>query len=263
MDKKRLVAGVDAGSTAIKIVLFDGCQSEYFTAPSTWNPGQSTRELLDKAAGIRGLCTEDVAYIVGTGYGRVCMDFIHKDVTEITCHARGAKHMYPDVRTVVDVGGQDAKAILITKEGRVEDFVMNDKCAAGTGRFLQVMANRLGMDVSETGNIKCNPSDPKCTINSMCTVFAESEVIGLINRGIPRTAIMYGLIESISDRIAAMAAKINPAPPVVFTGGMAQNQALRSAMENRLGYKMIAPENALYAGALGAALIAWDMISKD
>lgn len=258
MGKRNLVVGVDAGSTAIKLVVFDGETSSYHTAPSSWNPGQATKDLVSEVLKAYDMELKDAAYIVGTGYGRVCMDFIHQDVTEITCHARGAAQLLPGARTVIDVGGQDAKAMLITEAGRVEEFIMNDKCAAGTGRFLQVMANRLGMDVADTGNIP--EQELQCSVNSMCTVFAESEVIGLINRGISRTAVMYSLIQSIAERIVTMAAKVRPTGPVVFTGGMAHNQALRYAMESRLGMKLIAPQEALYAGALGAALIAWDKI---
>lgn len=262
MVKNQIVAGVDAGSTAIKISLFDGQRTENFTAPTSWNPGAATRELLRQAALSWGTNIDDLVYVVGTGYGRVCLDFIDKDITEITCHARGASHLCPGARTVIDVGGQDAKAIMITETGRVEDFIMNDKCAAGTGRFLQVMANRLGMDVADTGSVLPDPSGAGCVINSMCTVFAESEVIGLLNRGVSRTTIIQGLIRSIAERIVAMAAKIRPLPPVVFTGGMAQNRALRLAIGQKLDIALAAPPDALYAGSLGAALIAWDMWTK-
>lgn len=263
MVSRRIVAGVDTGSTAIKISLFDGQKAENFTAPTGWNPGETSRELLLNAASSWETSINGLKYIVGTGYGRVCLDFIHKDLTEITCHARGARHLCPGARTVIDVGGQDAKAILISETGRVEDFIMNDKCAAGTGRFMQVMANRLGMDVADTGNITHDPSDPGCTINSMCTVFAESEVVGLLNRGFSRPAIINGLILSIAERIVAMAAKIGPSPLVVFTGGMAHNLALRRAIEGKLDFEMAAPKDALYAGSLGAALIAWDMATRN
>jgi len=259
MVSRRIVAGVDAGSTAIKISLFDGQKVENFTSPTGWNPGEATRELLREAALSWETGIDDLMYIVGTGYGRVCLNFIHKDLTEITCHARGAKYLFPGARTVIDVGGQDAKAMLITAAGRAEEFIMNDKCAAGTGRFMQIMANRLGMDVADTGHITLDHLDSVCVINSMCTVFAESEVIGLLNRGFSRAAVIHGLIQSAAERIATMAARIGPLPPVVFTGGMAHNLALRQAIERKLGLELIAPEAALYAGALGAALLAWDM----
>jgi (R)-2-hydroxyacyl-CoA dehydratese activating ATPase len=259
MVDRRIVAGIDAGSTTIKISLYDGWKMDNFTAPTGWHPAEAVRELLEMAAAAWGTVIGELEYIVGTGYGRVCLDFIHKDLTEITCHARGAKQLHPGARTVIDVGGQDAKAMLITDAGRVEDFIMNDKCAAGTGRFLQVMATRLGMDVADTGKISPAAADAGCTINSMCTVFAESEVIGMINRGVSRPAIVQALIHSVAERIATMAARINPVPPAVFTGGMALNRALRLAIEHKLGFELVAPPAALHAGSIGAALIAWEM----
>lgn len=241
MGIKEIVAGVDVGSTAIKITLFDGQKMEHFTLPTGWNPGETAKNLLGSAGVKWGVGIENFLYIVGTGYGRVCLDFIHKDITEITCHARGANYLSPGATTVIDVGGQDSKAMKINDVGRVEEFIMNDKCAAGTGRFLQVMANRLGIDVGAIDQLPLAPGDAACVINSMCTVFAESEVIGLLNKGASRPAILHGLIQAIAERIASMAARINPSPPIVFTGGLAQNGALRLGIEKKIGSQSYHP----------------------
>lgn len=258
--KDKIVVGIDAGSSAIKLSLYDGETMESFLSPAGWNPKEQAAGLLQETLAARGI--NCAAYIVGTGYGRLNLPFVTKAMTEITCHARGAVYLMPEARTVIDIGGQDAKAIRVDAQGKVQDFVMNDKCAAGTGRFLQVMANALGLDVAEIGSIEVGVGSQVCTINSMCTVFAESEVIGLVNRGVSREAIIAALYVSIANRVAAMAAGIQPAPPVAFTGGVAKNQALKCQLEIRLGLPVITVEQAVFAGSIGAALYAWDALNK-
>ncbi|HWR42709.1 acyl-CoA dehydratase activase [Sporomusa sp.] len=256
--KDKIVVGIDAGSSAIKLTLYDGETIENCLSPSSWNPKEQAASLLETALAGRGLTK--AVYIVGTGYGRLNLPFVTKAMTEITCHARGAGYLLPEARTVIDIGGQDAKAIRVDACGKVQDFVMNDKCAAGTGRFLQVMANALGLDVADIGSIEVDADCQVCTINSMCTVFAESEVIGLVNRGVSREAIIAALYISIANRVAAMAAAIQPLPPVAFTGGVAQNLALRRQLETRLGLPVITSAQAIFAGSIGAALYAWDAV---
>ncbi|SDF16479.1 acyl-CoA dehydratase activase [Sporomusa acidovorans] len=259
--KQTVVAGIDAGSSAIKLSLYDGVRVTSVSCPSGWNPREQAAALLKSA-----LAQQEVAApvcMVGTGYGRFNLPFVTKAMTEITCHARGAAYLLPEAKTVIDIGGQDAKAIRIDGQGKVQDFVMNDKCAAGTGRFLQVTANALGLDVAEIGRIDTKAASSECTINSMCTVFAESEVIGLVNRGIAREAIIAALYVSIANRVAAMAAGIQPAPPAAFTGGLAQNQALRTELATRLGLPVITHDQAVFAGSIGAALFAWDAVQVN
>lgn len=253
--KQILVAGIDAGSSAIKLSLYDGKHMKNVSCPSGWNPKEQAASLLAGALAQQEVSTP--VYLVGTGYGRSNLPFVTKAMTEITCHARGAAYLLPEAKAVIDIGGQDAKAIRIDEQGKVQDFIMNDKCAAGTGRFLQVMANALGLDVAEISHIEAGV-ERQCTINSMCTVFAESEVIGLVNRGVAREAIIGALYTSIANRVAAMAAGIQPTPPVAFTGGVAQNQALRRELAARLGLEVITHDQALFAGSIGAALYAWD-----
>lgn len=255
--KQAIVAGIDAGSTIIKAVLYDGERLACWQRPAGWNPRAEAADLLAAAVAAWNIRAEDLAFLVGTGYGREGLPFLTKAMTEITCHARGAVFLAPGVRTVIDIGGQDAKAITLNQAGRVDEFLMNDKCAAGTGRFLQVMAHALNLNLADIAG-RSFTDEPACKINSMCTVFAESEVIGLLNRGHSRHAIMAGLYRSIASRVASMAARLNPAAPLCLTGGLSQHACLGSCLQKELNLPVIVPENAVYAGAIGAALLAWE-----
>lgn len=184
----RVVAGIDAGSTAIKVAFYDGERLACWLRPAGWSPREEARALLAQAAGEWRMELADFGPIVGTGYGRTGLTFTSRSATEITCHARGAAFLQPGASTVIDIGGQDSKVIRVNGAGRVEDFLMNDKCAAGTGRFLQVMAHALGMELAEVNSMSLAGVEA-CRINSMCTVFAESEVIGLLNQGYSRQEI--------------------------------------------------------------------------
>lgn len=257
-----IVAGIDAGSTTIKVTLYDGTRMENWLGLAGWNPQVEATSLLAQAAEKWNIAVEDIAYIIGTGYGRVHLSFVTKSMTEITCHGKGATFLYPGVRTVIDVGGQDAKTIRVTDNGKVADFIMNDKCAAGTGRFMQVMAHALGLDVASMAEIELLPGEEVCTINSMCTVFAESEVVGLLHQGRSRQAIMAGIYQSIASRIGTMAATVGIEGPLVFTGGVSQNTMLCKELEKKLQVPIIVPEQAIFAGAIGAALYAWHEIEK-
>ncbi|MDT8900157.1 acyl-CoA dehydratase activase [Anaeroselena agilis] len=258
--KPDIVAGIDAGSTAIKLTLYDGTVMENFIEPAGWNPREAAAAMLAKAAGRRGETAESLARVFGTGYGRISLGFLTKAVTEITCHARGAAFLAPGTCTVIDIGGQDVKAIRLDGNGRVLDFIMNDKCAAGTGRFLQVMAGALGMELVAMAALPVDGD--ACPINAMCTVFAESEVIGLINRGASREAIVAGLYKSIASRVAAMAARITLCPPVALTGGVALHASLQKNLENELKLPVTVPGQAVFAGSIGAALLAWDDLQR-
>lgn len=257
-----IVAGIDAGSTTVKVTLYDGTRMESSIGLAGWNPRAEATTLLGQAVASWDTDLEGLAYIIGTGYGRVNLPFVSRSMTEITCHAKGATFLYPGVGTVIDIGGQDAKAIRVDKNGKVSDFIMNDKCAAGTGRFMQIMANALGLDVVDMAQMELLPGEEACTINSMCTVFAESEVIGLLNQGYSCQVIMAGIYQSIASRIATMAATVSPESPVVFTGGVSQNIWLCTALEKKLNMPVIVPDRAVFAGAIGAALYAWDEINK-
>ncbi|MDR3565779.1 MAG: acyl-CoA dehydratase activase [Negativicutes bacterium] len=259
---KETVAGIDVGSTAIKITLYDGTRHASWMEAAGWDPRRAAAGLLNTAAASWGLDAGSLVSVYTTGYGRTGLSFSTKALTEITCHARGAAYLYTDVRTVIDIGGQDAKAIRVEAGGKVTDFIMNDKCAAGTGRFLQVMAQALGLDMSEMIELGAQESIEAQPITSMCAVFAESEVIGLLNHGIPRAAIVAGLYKSIAGRIAAMAARISPCAPVLLTGGVSCHSPLRRELERELKMPVIVPGEAVYAGSIGAALSAWEDLQK-
>ena len=214
-----------------------------------------TKRVLEKAK----ITFNDVKGVVATGYGRISVPFADKKVTEITCHARGVHHLIPEVKTIIDIGGQDSKGIRVDEAGNVIDFVMNDKCAAGTGRFLEVMAKALELGVDELGSISLESKNP-CRISSVCTVFAESEVVFLRAEGRARENIIAGIHKSIASRIGAMMSQIGREEVMVLTGGVAKNRGVIKALEDELKITMSIPENPQVTGALGAALIASDSL---
>lgn len=257
----KFVAGIDAGSTAIKLVLYDGVHMGHWLCQAGWNPSEETHKLLAMAMREWQIQGADIGLIYGTGYGRICLPYLNKAITEITCHACGAAFLHPGARTVIDIGGQDAKAINLDIHGSVSDFVMNDKCAAGTGRFLQVMAHALGLNLAELATQSMS-LETACKINAMCTVFAESEVIGLINQGHSPSMIMAGIYQSIAKRVSVMAARINLRAPIVFSGGVAQHATMREALEAELKSPIHVSDAAIYTGAIGAARLAWEDMAK-
>lgn len=198
---------------------------------------------------------DDLKGIVATGYGRVSVPFAGKKITEITCHARGVHHLIPEAKTIIDIGGQDSKGIRLDEEGTVLDFVMNDKCAAGTGRFLEVMAKALNLHIDDLGTIAETSRDP-CLMSSVCTVFAESEVVSLRAEGRKREDIVAGLHNAIASRISGMICQIGCEEQIVLTGGVAQNRGVLKALEEELQRKVEVPEAPQMTGALGAALFA-------
>ncbi|HOB86695.1 MAG TPA: acyl-CoA dehydratase activase, partial [Bacillota bacterium] len=199
---------------------------------------------------------------VSTGYGRRMLDVADRIITEITCHARGAVHMVPGVRMVIDIGGQDSKVIRLNERGEVQDFAMNDKCAAGTGRFLEVMAHALEVDLSEMASISERASR-SAPISSMCTVFAESEVVSLIAQGVPREEIISGLHEAIAGRTAGMVFRVGLEKEVMMTGGVAKNRGVVKSLEKKLQCKIIVPPEPQIIGALGAALLAREELERS
>lgn len=253
-----LVAGVDVGSVATKVVVMNG---EYWYSritPTGWSPRDAAVQAFNSLLAELGFPASRVEYTIGTGYGRVALPFVDKTVTEITCHGRGAAYLVPGATTIIDIGGQDSKVIRIDEKGRVLDFAMNDKCAAGTGRFLQVIASALGADVSELADIAAGHRP--VALNSMCTVFAESEVIGLLASGEEKGSIVAGLHQSIARRIAGMVQRVGVGEKVIFTGGVAQNEGVRACLEGLLGVPVMVPDSCQLAGALGAALLARDCL---
>ncbi len=212
-------------------------------------------QALDQAMAKVGLTRERIARLVGTGYGRVQIHGADRTVTEITCHARGAHYLCPDARTVIDIGGQDSKGISVGANGKVLDFVMNDKCAAGTGRFLEVMARALEVDLVDFGQIALSTPE-RAKISSTCTVFAESEVVTHVASGVTKAEVIAGIHDAIATRVSIMAGRIPVQDAVVLTGGVARNAGVARMLGKKLGRAIVVPEQAQLAGAIGAALIA-------
>ncbi|MEE9400271.1 MAG: acyl-CoA dehydratase activase, partial [Dehalococcoidales bacterium] len=201
-----------------------------------------------------------IAYVVATGYGRINVPFADSQVTELTCHARGVARLFPSVRTAIDIGGQDAKGLKI-KDGKLVDFVMNDKCAAGTGRFLEVVAKTLGLKAEDLGDISLKSSN-KVNISNTCTVFAQQEVISHLSKGVPLEDIIAGLHEAIASRAVRMLRRLKIEPDVVFTGGVAKNMGVVRAVKENLGCDVLVPDDPLISGAVGAALLGKEIVLK-
>lgn len=244
--------GIDSGSVATKAVLFDGERVvEKVIIPTGWSPKKTSKQayeiLIDKIG------KDKIKRVIGTGYGRVSMDFVDKTVTEITCHTKGIFFLNKDIRTILDIGGQDSKVINIDDNGNVVNFIMNDKCAAGTGRFLEVTSNKLGSDIENIDEL-AKGAIPE-NISSMCTVFAESEIISLLAQDIPKENIAAGILKSIASKGVSILNKGRIEEKIAFTGGLAQSKELVKMLEESLDKEIFITEDAQIIGALGAAII--------
>ena len=254
-EKHMTVVGIDSGSTSTNAVVMN--EKKEILASGSIRTGAKTSDsaakiladILQKA----GLPREKVDLIVSTGYGRVSIPFADRSVTEISCHGKGARYFDPKVRTILDIGGQDSKAIRLNEAGEVEDFVMNDKCAAGTGRFLEAMARTLELEISELGPVALKSTEA-VEISSMCTVFAESEVISLIARNQEKADIANGVHRAIAGKAYSLLSRVGPEPEFMMTGGVARNPGVVRAVEEKLGAKLFLCEDPEIVGAVGAAL---------
>ncbi|MBN2025789.1 MAG: CoA activase [Actinobacteria bacterium] len=252
------VGGCDVGSTTGKALLMrDGEVLGYSIIPCAVRPEVTARQALDLALDAAGLSAGvELDYIVGTGYGRVRIPFASENVSEITCHGLGAFHLNQSDRTLIDIGGQDCKVIKISPKGKVVDFAMNDKCAAGTGRFFEAMARVLEITLEELSELSLRSQSP-AQITSQCSVFAESEVITLLNEGAEISDIAAGINEAIAARLSSLVRKVGLEEDVTVSGGCAKNRGLIIALENKLGVKVRELEmDPQVIGALGAALVA-------
>ena len=246
--------GIDSGSVATKGVLFDGGGIvKKVIIPTGWSPRNASLQVYENLT--EGIDKNNIKKVVGTGYGRVAMDFVDKKVTEITCHAKGIHYSNNNIRTILDVGGQDSKVINIDEDGNVINFIMNDKCAAGTGRFLQITSNLLGSDVSNI-DILAKDSEPQI-ISSMCTVFAESEIVSLLAQDVPKESVAAGILQSIANRSASMLSRIDLVDEVALTGGVAKSKVLVNMLEKVINKKIYISEDSQIIGALGAAIIGY------
>jgi predicted CoA-substrate-specific enzyme activase len=251
-------AGIDIGSVTTKVVIINEGAEILASAmvPTSYDREKSGVEAFRSALDRIQKSATDVKYIVATGYGRRAFSAADKVLPEIVCHARGTHCLFPQARTIIDIGGQDSKVIEMDEGGGVLRFEMNDKCAAGTGRFLEVLTERiLNLTIDELGPLALKSKAP-ATLSSVCTVFAESEVLSLLSEQKPREDIAYGISKAIAKRVVAMGvgAQINYRTPVVFSGGVARNVGVVKAIEEELGEKVITPDEPQLTAALGAAL---------
>lgn len=261
-----IVAGCDIGSVSGKAVLFDGSKVlASAVVPGRTLPSKTASEVLTEAAKQAGVAVKDICCVVGTGYGRVQVPNVDKTVSEIACHARGAAWMCRDVGLLIDVGGQDSKVIALIPDGsgKVMDFAMNDKCAAGTGRFLQVMARVLETPIESFGE-KAVDAKRVLGISSQCSVFAESEVVCLIAEGHDIGEISAGIFDAVALRVASLVSRVGLKEKVYMSGGVAKNVGVRLALERRLGVKLHQlPLNPVITGALGAAVFAMEYFQEQ
>ena len=252
-----ITAGIDAGSRAIKIVVFDTDQGTIL-ASAICDQGVDQRklafELLERLLEENKIKRNDVGRMIASGYGRHLLDFCDSTITEISCHAAGVAYHLDSIETIIDIGGQDSKLIRLSQNGKVRDFAMNDRCAAGTGRFLEVVSERLNVPLEQLGSYAQNSQDP-AVISSMCVVFAETEIIGLLASGESRENIIAGVQKSIAKRLLAMAGNDVKAP-VVFTGGVALVSGMKEMFDELLNESVTICSQPHLTGALGAAILA-------
>lgn len=252
-----LYAGVDIGSLGTKaVVLSSSAIVGTAMLPTGVFPEQSGREALQRALVAAGAAHAQLQFVVATGYGRISAQYANKTITEITCHAKGAHFLHAATRTILDIGGQDCKAIRLDEDGQVSDFAMNDKCAAGTGRFLEVMSSVFKLPLAELGEL-ARADVPMVPINNTCTVFAETEIISLLARGEPAASILKGVFAAIASRVNGLASRIGIEDEVFFSGGVAKNYGVVTSLEAALGHRIFVPDfDPQLVGALGAAVLA-------
>jgi predicted CoA-substrate-specific enzyme activase len=250
-------AGVDVGSTQTKALILD--QDRNIVGRALVDTGAHVARAGERAfvaaLAAAALPREAVAYVVGTGYGRYKVAFGDTQITEISCHARGARFLFPHTRTVIDMGGQDAKGIRVGDEGQVLDFVMNDKCAAGTGRFLASAADAVGLSLDELGEISLRAKAP-VRLSTVCAVFVESDIMSYLAQGKAIEDILGGVHSAIAARTVALVRRVGIEPDVTFTGGVARNAGMLRALEDKLGMRVNVSAESPFMGALGAALFA-------
>jgi predicted CoA-substrate-specific enzyme activase len=250
-------AGVDVGSTQTKAIILS--EDRRIVARCLINTGANVSQAAERsfreAAASAGLAPEGIDYVVGTGYGRYKVNFGNSQITEISCHARGAKFLFPGTRTVIDMGGQDAKGIRVGEDGEVKDFVMNDKCAAGTGRFLSNAADTLGLSLDQIGPISLEARKP-VRLSTVCAVFVESDIMSYLAEGKTVPDILGGVHSAIAQRTVALVRRVGIEPEVTFTGGVTRNIGMLKALEEKLQLPVNVCEDSHFIGAIGAALFA-------
>lgn len=259
-------AGVDVGSVSSQaVIMVDGKLFCYSSMRTGSDSPKSAENAMSKALENTGLTLAEIHYTVGTGYGRVNVPFAQRAITEIACHARGANFMYgPSIKTILDMGGQDCKAIHCDEKGKVTNFLMNDKCAAGTGRGMEVFANLLSVPIEEVGKLSFQIDEEPEPVACTCVIFAKSEAIGLLRKGWPKEKVLAAYCRAMADRVTGLLEKIKVEPEFCITGGIAKNIGVVERIENKLGIKALESTiDTQIAGALGAALFAKALIEKE
>jgi predicted CoA-substrate-specific enzyme activase len=252
-----IVAGCDVGSlTGKAVIMGNGSILAHSIVPATVKPEKTATNALEAALDHCGIGREEISFIVGTGYGRVKIPFADSNVSEITCHGKGAHYLDSGVRTIIDVGGQDCKVIKVNETGKVIEFAMNDKCAAGTGRFLETMARALELELYEMGCLSCESVHP-VAITTQCSVFAETEVVSLLAEGTDVVDIVAGIHDAVASRIMTLVNRVGLEREMTITGGVAKNRGVVDFIQKRIGLKAVdLPLDPQIIGALGAALLA-------
>jgi predicted CoA-substrate-specific enzyme activase len=254
-------AGIDVGSTMTKVVILNEGIIASVIGPTGPEQRRLANKVMEEALSRADVSFQAITYIVATGYGRINVPFADKQFTEITCHAKGIASLFPKAKTIIDIGGQDIKAIKIDAAGRTTDFVMNDKCAAGSGRFIEVIADALGVPLDKVGDLSLQGKNP-AKISNICTIWAQQEVAASLAEGVPISDLLAGVHHSLADRIGRMVNRLRVEEKVIVTGGGGKNKGLLKALSEQLGHEILVPEEPLITGALGAALLGKEIVEQ-
>jgi len=244
-----------------KVLILNGGIIASVIGPTGPEHRRLANQVMDEALKKAAISFQSITYIVSTGYGRINVPFADKEVTEITCHAKGVISLFPKAKTIIDIGGQDVKGIKIDGNGKIIDFAMNDKCAAGTGRFIEVIADSLGVPLDRVGDLSLQSKNP-AKISNVCTIWAQQEVAASLAQGVPTSDLLAGIHQSLADRISRMVNRLRVEEEIIVTGGGGKNKGLLKALSEQLGHPVQAPEEPLITGALGAALLAREQVEK-
>jgi predicted CoA-substrate-specific enzyme activase len=254
-------AGIDVGSTMTKAIILNQGIIASIIGPTGPEQRRLANKVMEEALNRAGISIQQITYIISTGYGRINVPFSDRQFTEITCHAKGVISLFPKARTIIDIGGQDVKGIKIDASGKTIDFVMNDKCAAGSGRFIEVIADTLGVPLDKVGDLSLQSKHP-AKISNICTIYAQQEVAASLAQGVPISDLLAGIHQSLADRISRMVNRLKVEEAVIVTGGGGKNKGLLKALSEQLGHKILVPEEPLIIGALGAALLGREIVEK-
>ena len=254
-------AGIDVGSTMTKAVILNEGIIASIIGPTGPEQRRLANKVMEEALIRADISFQAITYIVSTGYGRINVPFADKQFTEITCHAKGIIRLFPKAKTIIDIGGQDIKAIKIDATGKTTDFVMNDKCAAGSGRFIEVIADTLGVPLDKVGDLSLQSKNP-AKISNICTIRAQQEVAASLAEGVAISDLLAGVHQSLADRISRMVNRLRVEEAVIVTGGGGKNKGLLKALSEQLGHEILVPEEPLITGALGAALLGKEIVEQ-